>query len=60
MVSLLEGNDDVYTSFGILRESPFYQCTIDDQLVFANLELVSALEENFNIYIDGTFNYTPF
>jgi MULE transposase domain len=60
MVDLLEENDDVYASFGTLRGAPFYQGTVNGQLVFANLELVRALGENINIFIDGTFKCTPF
>jgi MULE transposase domain len=60
MVDLLETNEGVFESFGKLRDSLFYQGTVNGQLVFANLELVSALGANIEIYVDATFNCLPF
>jgi hypothetical protein len=60
MAALLGEKKEVYATFGSLRGSQFYQGIVDCQMVFANLELVSVLEKNINILIDGTFSCTPF
>jgi hypothetical protein len=58
---LLEDDDgDVYKTFGQIRDSRFYQGSIDGQLVFANLDLIAELPEKFDAYVDATFDLTPF
>lgn len=59
--SLLEDqNGIVYANYGCLREKPFYQGAINGQLVFANLHLISELSNNFDLFLDATFNVVPF
>lgn len=61
MINLLENDDLVFENFGKLRESNFYQGTINDEImVFANMELIGELGESIQIFVDGTFNVTPF
>lgn len=56
-----ENEDGItFMSFGFLRQTNFYQGAVGGNLVFANLELIGALPERFDIYVDGTFNVTPF
>jgi hypothetical protein len=61
MIQLLETNDFVRENYGKLRSSNFYQGTIDNNiLVFANLEVVSALSASVQMYVDATFKVCPF
>jgi hypothetical protein len=61
MIKLLETNDIVKENYGIMRSLPFYQGTINNNtLIFANLEIIEALPENAQLYVDCTFNVCPF
>lgn len=60
LIDLLENNDEVIESYGLLRGMSFYQGAVNNQLIFANLELVGALESSFDIFVDATFKVTPF
>jgi hypothetical protein len=60
LTRLLEENDDVYFTYGTLRETVFYHGAIEGHLVFANRELVAALDEMPEIYVDATYGITPF
>ena len=61
MISLLENNNVVRKNYGMMRSNPFYQGTINDNiLVFANLEVVEKLPQNIQIYVDATFKVCPF
>jgi hypothetical protein len=61
MINLLEFDDVVYEQFGKMQGVEFYQGTINNDLViFANMQLVSELDQEFDMYCDGTFNVTPF
>lgn len=58
---ILEDDNTIgYSMYGRIRQSRFYQGSVDGQLVFANLELLGELPANFDIYIDATFGVTPF
>jgi hypothetical protein len=60
LVALFEAEGVVYDTYGQLRDQPFYQGSADGMMVFANLDIVSALPADFEIFIDGTFGVTPF
>jgi hypothetical protein len=61
LTTLLEDNNNVVArKFGMVRQTQFYQGTVDGCLIFANLELIAALPAEFGIYTDGTFNVVPF
>lgn len=58
---LLEDDEGiVFKSFGFLRQTRFYQASVEGNLVFANLELIRELPERLEICLDGTFNVIPF
>lgn len=60
-IKLLEENDNVYRSYGMIRNEQFYQGSISDKSIcFANLEIVAELETDFDLYVDATFSVTPF
>ncbi|KAG5682152.1 hypothetical protein PVAND_011524 [Polypedilum vanderplanki] len=60
-VELLELEDGpIYERFGHLRGQSFYCGSIEGLPVFANKELIRALPEDFDMYVDGTFSVTPF
>lgn len=61
LIDLLEvESTEVFKSFGYIRKERFYQGSPFDQPVFANLELIKSLPENFDLYVDGTFGILPF
>ncbi len=61
MITLLEDErSEIYLTYGRLRETNFYQGAVEGHLVFANLELVGSLPEQFDIYLDATFGVVPF
>jgi len=60
LINLLEFNDDINKLFGMIRNHEFYQGAVDENLVFANRELISKLGSNVSLYIDGTFKVVPF
>lgn len=49
-----------YLSYGRIRDTRFYQGSIGGMLIFANLELVAELPENFEMFVDATFKVVPF
>lgn len=57
---LLNSNDSVYKSYGILCETEFYQGSTSKQMIFANLVLIKQLPRNFEIYLDATYSVVPF
>jgi hypothetical protein len=58
---LLEARDSsVFHEYGRLRDIDFYRGTIGGCLVFANMEIVSHLDANFEICCDATFGILPF
>lgn len=60
-INLLETNDTVYGTYGMLHNDPFYQGSIDNKIVvFANLHIISRLDETFDMFVDATFKITPF
>lgn len=60
-IGLFEENDEIYNNYGKIRGTEFYHGAIDDEIViFANLEIVSKLENDFTMCIDATFNVSPF
>lgn len=60
MINLLEYNEKISELFGTIRNDDFYQGSVDNNLVFANRELISQLGSRVQFYIDGTFKVTPF
>ena len=60
MISLLEDNQEISKHFGTIRNGDFYQGAVDDNLVFANRELIGQLGGSLSLYIDGTFKVVPF
>lgn len=50
----------VYQTFGMLRDSRFYQGAVGGHLCFANLDLIGELPNAINIFVDGTFGITPY
>jgi len=57
---LMESNKYVFEIFGQIRGNNFYQGSVNKQMVFALPELISSLEQGFEIYLDATFKCTPF
>lgn len=49
-----------YLSYGRLRDTRFYQGSVNGQLIFANQELITELPDMFDIFVDGTFGVVPF
>lgn len=61
MVNLLEFNEDVRQSYGMIRSHNFYQGTINgNMLIFANLEVINLLPNEITIFVDATFSVCPF
>lgn len=61
MEAILEDESSLgFLDYGRLRNTRFYQGSIDGNLVFANLELIAEIGEDFEMYVDGTFGITPF
>jgi hypothetical protein len=60
LIDLLETNEEVYNSYGVIRGAPFYHGAANGHLVFANRELVDQLGEEFEMSVDATFGVTPF
>lgn len=60
LINFLENDEDIYNSYGVIRGLPFYIGSINNDMVFANLKLISNIEDSFDMYIDGTFKVLPF
>lgn len=59
--NLLEDEESfVYSRFGEIRGQDFYQGSVGNNMIFANLDLIKELPEKFNMFVDGTFNVTPY
>lgn len=59
-VELLESNEIVRAEYSKIRETEFYSGCVDGCVVFSNKELISAMPEAFDMFVDGTFSVTPF
>lgn len=58
---LLQDRDGfAYKSFGVIRGTAFFQASIPEGLIFANMELVAELPDQFRVGLDGTFGIVPF
>lgn len=60
LCALMENNNDVTEKYGKIRGENFFQGSVDGNMIFANPFLISALEDNFEMFIDATFKVTPF
>lgn len=57
---IMDKNDFVFDMFGKIRGKRFYQGAVNKQMVFAHPELIPALKDGFEMYLDATFKCTPF
>lgn len=56
-------NDDGsfgYLSYGNIRNTRFYQGSVDGNPIFANRELIAELGQDLDLFVDGTFSVSPF
>lgn len=62
MEGLMEDCDSqVHQTFANIHGKPFYIGSVGDRsLVFAIPEMLELLPNDFNMYVDDTFNVTPF
>jgi hypothetical protein len=59
--NLLEDESSfVYSKYGTVKGSRFYQASVNGNLIFAIRDLIKELPENFDMFVDGTFGITPF
>lgn len=56
---LLNMNDYVIKTYGMIRNKNFYQGSVDGQIVFAHPELIPNLSEDFEFFVDATFKVVP-
>jgi hypothetical protein len=57
---LLNNNDLVYKTYGQMRGKPFYNGSVNGQLIFSNPNLIEALDYDFELFIDATFGVVPY
>lgn len=59
--ALLEDDEVVFETYGKIRQTEFYRGAVGNRaLIFGNVELIAFLEPGSALFIDGTFNVTPF
>jgi hypothetical protein len=53
-------NSAVFQQYGTLHGNPFYVGSVEGMMMFANMTLIDNLPGLVELFIDGTFNVTPF
>ena len=57
---LLDQNESVFNDYGTIRGKAFYSGTVEGQMFFSHPELIPALEDNLELFVDGTFSVVPY
>lgn len=57
---LFNRNGFVFENYGKIRGNTFFHGSINGQLFFSHPDLIPALQDGFELFIDGTFNVVPY